>query len=93
MVWTFIGAIAAILTSLSFIPQIARALRTKSVKDVSLVTVYQLSLGVTLWIIYGFYRRDPIIICANSISLITLIILIYLYFNYSLPQKQEKGAK
>jgi MtN3 and saliva related transmembrane protein len=86
MIWTIIGAIAATLTSLSFIPQIARSLRTKSVRDVSLVTLYQLSLGVTLWIVYGVYRNDPIIIFANSVALITLVILIYLYFKY-------KGAK
>ena len=82
MLWTIIGVIAATLTSLSFIPQIARSLRTKSVKDVSPVTLYQLSSGVTLWIIYGAYRRDPIIICANALSLVTLVVLIYLYFKY-----------
>ena len=82
MIWTIIGALAATLTSLSFIPQIARALRTKSVKDVSLITLNQFALGVALWIVYGVHRSDPIIICANVISLITLVILIYLYFKY-----------
>ena len=82
MFWTFIGAIAATLTMLSFIPQIARSLMTKSVKDVSLVTLFQLSLGVLLWIVYGSYRKDPIIIGANSVTLATLIILIWMYFKF-----------
>jgi len=81
--WTIIGLTAATLTMLSFIPQIVRSLRTKSVKDVSPITLFQLSLGVFLWIIYGVYRRDPIIIGANTITLITLGILIFLYFKYS----------
>lgn len=82
MFWTIIGSSAAILTMFSFIPQIIKALKTKSVKDVSLVTLVQLSLGVLLWIAYGFYLKDPIIITANSITLATLIILLCLYFNY-----------
>jgi MtN3 and saliva related transmembrane protein len=82
MVWRIIGSIAAILTMLSFVPQITKSLRTKSVKDVSLFTLIQLSCGVALWIIYGIYRKDPIIICANLVSLITLLILIAMYFAY-----------
>ena len=82
MLWTIIGATAATLTMFSFIPQIARSLRTKSVKDVSPVTLFQLSAGVFLWMIYGIARRDLIIIGANLITLISLTILIFLYFKY-----------
>jgi len=52
------------------------------VKDVSPVTLFQLSTGVLLWMIYGLYRQDPIIIIANAITLISLSILIFLYFKY-----------
>jgi len=82
MIWNFIGAAAATLTMFSFVPQIFRSLRTKSVKDVSPVTLFQLSTGVLLWMIYGLYRRDPIIIIANAVTLVTLSILIFLYFKY-----------
>lgn len=82
MLWSMIGAIAATLTMFSFIPQIARSLRTKSVKDVSPVTLFQLSIGVLLWMIYGIYRKDPIIILANAVTLISLSVLIFLYFKY-----------
>jgi MtN3 and saliva related transmembrane protein len=82
MIWTVIGALAAILTMFSFVPQIARSLRTKSVKDVSPVTLFQLAAGVTLWAIYGIAQRDPIIILANVFTLVTLSILIFLYFHY-----------
>ena len=82
MIWTIVGSIAATLTMLSFVPQIIKSLRTKSVKDVSPVTLFQLSLGVTLWIVYGVSRKDPIIIGANVVSLVTLVILIFMYFKY-----------
>ncbi|MFA7294997.1 MAG: SemiSWEET family transporter [Candidatus Omnitrophota bacterium] len=82
MLWTTIGAMAATLTMFSFVPQISRSLRTRSVKDVSPVTLFQLSAGVFLWMIYGIARRDPIIIGANLITFISLGILIFLYFKY-----------
>jgi len=82
MLWTLIGATAATLTMFSFIPQIARCLRTKSVKDVSPVTLFQLAAGVSLWMIYGIARQDPIIIFANGVTLISLSVLIFLYFKY-----------
>ncbi|MCX5707065.1 MAG: SemiSWEET transporter [Candidatus Omnitrophica bacterium] len=82
MLWTMIGAFAATLTMFSFIPQIARSLRTKSVKDVSPVTLFQLSAGVFLWLVYGISRQDQIIIVANAVTLVTLAVLIFLYFKY-----------
>jgi MtN3 and saliva related transmembrane protein len=82
MLWSIIGSSAAILTMFSFIPQIIKVIKTKSAKDVSLVTLFQLSLGVSLWIVYGIYLKDIIIITANSVTLTTLIILLVLYFNY-----------
>jgi len=82
MLWTVIGFIAATLTMFSFIPQIIKALQTRSVKDMSLVTLFQLSLGVLLWIVYGIHLKSPVIIMANSVTLITLVILLCFYFNY-----------
>jgi len=93
MIWTIIGALAAILTMFSFVPQIFRCLRTKSVKDVSPITLFQLSSGVLLWMIYGIARRDPIIIIANATTLITLSVLIFLYFQYGLPPRQAGRLK
>jgi MtN3 and saliva related transmembrane protein len=88
MIWTIIGSIAATLTMFSFVPQIVKSLRTKSVRDVSSITLFQFSLGVFFWVIYGIYRKDPIIICANLVSLLTLVILIFMYFKYG---KAGKG--
>lgn len=93
MFWTFIGATAATLTMLAFIPQIALSLRTKSVKDVSPLTLFQLLFGVILWIIYGIHLKDPIIIGANTITLISLVVLLFLYFKYGLPNRKAERMK
>lgn len=83
MFWIITGSAAAALTTFSFIPQIIKVYKHKSAKDVSLTTLIQLASGVFLWIIYGIYLKDPIIISANSITLISLMILLYLWFYYT----------
>jgi len=82
MMWLLIGFSAAGLTMFAFIPQIIKILKTKSVKDMSLVTLFQLSVGVSLWIAYGIHLNDRIIIIANSITLFSLVVLLLLYFCY-----------
>jgi len=67
----------------AFLPQIVKVLRTKSAKDVSIVTLIQLSLGVSLWIIYGIYLRDAIIISANGVTLLSMLILLRLYWRFT----------
>ena len=82
MIYKIIGLVAATLTMFSFVPQIIKVIKTKSAHDVSIITLIQLSLGVTLWIIYGLYLRDFIIVFANSVTLITLLIILTLYHRY-----------
>ncbi len=82
MLWTVIGASAAILTTFSFVPQIIRALKTKSVKDVSVITILQLALGVALWVIYGLHLRNAIIVIANSVTFATLVILLAICYKF-----------
>lgn len=85
--WMILGFSAACLTMFAFIPQIIKAFKSKSVKDVSLVTLFQLSLGVLLWIAYGIHLKDIIIITANTFTLLSLIILLFLYFSYGVMRK------
>jgi len=82
MLWLVVGSLAAILTMFSFLPQVARSLKTRSVSDLSPVMLLQLSIGVSLWIVYGVYLRDTIIIIANAVTLICLSLLLFLYFKF-----------
>jgi len=82
MFWKAIGITAASLTMFGFIPQIIKIYKTKSAKDISLVALLQFTLGIFLWILYGIYLKDAIIIVANSVSLSTLFIALILYYKY-----------
>ena len=77
--WKIIGFTAAFLTMFGFGPQIIKMHKTNSVENISLLTLIQFSVGVLLWIIYGVYLRDIVIISANIVSFATLIAAIFLY--------------
>jgi len=84
MFWSIIGIGAAILTTFSFVPQIVKVSRTKSVKDISPLTLLQFSVGVSLWIAYGLHLKNAIIVIANAVTLMTVIVLLTLYFRYNM---------
>jgi len=84
---TAVGVAAALCTSLGFIPQVKKMWVRKSVGDVSEVTFYQIGVGVVLWIIYGTARRDPVIIWANVVTLVTLVAGLVLFYRY-----REEGS-
>jgi MtN3 and saliva related transmembrane protein len=80
--WYAVGAVAALLTTFGFVPQLIKMRQTRSVKDVSLVTLLQFCLGVCIWAVYGVHQRDIVIIAANFVSFVILIFAIILYFYY-----------
>ena len=92
MVWFLIGSAAALFTSFGFAPQLLKMRRTKSVRDVSLLTFLQFSLGISLWVVYGLHLKDPIIVAANLVSLSLVLMGIGLYFRYN-RRRDQKGAK
>lgn len=72
-----IGLIAAALTTSSFIPQVYKVWKEKSVKDISLVMYTVLFIGVVLWLYYGIEIGSLSIVSANAVTLIlTLSIII-----------------
>ena len=54
MDWLLVlGLVAAVFTTSAGIPQLIKAIKTKSTKDLSLGMFIILSIGVLLWLIYG----------------------------------------
>jgi MtN3 and saliva related transmembrane protein len=67
-----LGLIAGALTSTGFVPQLLKAVKTKSTKDISLPMLIILLAGVTLWLIYGFIKQDIPLIAANTVTIVTV---------------------
>jgi MtN3 and saliva related transmembrane protein len=64
----WIGACAALLTSLSYIPQVQKAWPRGSTSDLSLKMLVALTTGLVLWIGYGLLRGDWVIVAANGVG-------------------------
>jgi MtN3 and saliva related transmembrane protein len=65
---TMLGFVAAALTSLSYIPQLRKALPRGATDDLSLKMLVALFAGLSLWCIYGFVKGDIVIIVANFVG-------------------------
>jgi MtN3 and saliva related transmembrane protein len=78
-----IGIAATILTRYSSIPQIVKGIKTRKMDDVSFSLILFLTIGLALWVVYGIYLGDLIIIWANAIGVGSNVILIGLKVKYS----------
>jgi MtN3 and saliva related transmembrane protein len=76
MLITTIGLLAAALTSLSYIPQVKKALSAGSTNDLSSKTLAVLATGLALWIGYGVLKSDYVIVVANAIGFALVATLI-----------------
>lgn len=61
-----LGLVATCLTTSSFVPQVWRTWKTKDVSGISLPTYVIITLGLALWLVYGWLRGDLPLIVANS---------------------------
>lgn len=64
-----VGYLAAILTTLSFVPQAWHTFRTRDVSGISLGMYSAFAAGVALWLVYGLLLRAWPIVVANGITL------------------------
>jgi MtN3 and saliva related transmembrane protein len=75
---TLMGLAAGTLTTISLLPQVIKAWKSKSTKDISIGMYTALSVGLLLWIFYGFAINSMPIIITNVISLILTILVLLL---------------
>jgi MtN3 and saliva related transmembrane protein len=78
-----LGLLAGTFTTISFLPQVIKIWRTKSVKDISLAMFSIFSIGVFLWLIYGLFIDSLPVILANSVTLVLASTILVFKFKYS----------
>lgn len=66
-----LGYLAASLTTLSFIPQAIKTLRTGDTSAISLRMYALFTSGIALWGLYGLLTGDGPLIVANAITLVS----------------------
>ena len=76
------GLLGSALSSITFIPQVLRTWKTKSVEDLSLSMVIIVFFSTVIWLVYGFGKHLlPVIIC-NAVICLLSFVLIYFKLSY-----------
>jgi MtN3 and saliva related transmembrane protein len=84
-----VGALAGILTTIAFIPQVVKTWRSRSAEDISLFMFLLFSTGVALWLVYGIAIASVPVIAANAITLILALSILVLKVRYMWLQRRR----
>lgn len=68
MTGEWVGFVAAALTTLSFIPQAVRTIRTKETHGISLGMYVMFTVGIAFWLAYGIVLMSWPMILSNIIT-------------------------
>ena len=80
-----IGHVASAISSITFMPQVYQAWKTKSVGDLNLAMMVIVFVSTTVWLVYGVGKGLwPVIICNGIICLFSLLLI---YFKFSFSKK------
>ena len=66
----YIGMVAAVLTTISFVPQVLKLWKTHRGEDISTAMFLIFSVGTALWFIYGLMIHSFPVVAANLITLL-----------------------
>ena len=77
-----IGSIAAILTTVSFVPQAWHSFKTRDVSGISLSMYSVFTLGVALWLLYGVLLQSWPLMIANSITLVLAVAILVMKLRF-----------
>ncbi|HUR12782.1 MAG TPA: SemiSWEET family transporter [Flavitalea sp.] len=73
----YVGLFGALLSALTFVPQVYKAWQSRSVGDLSIWMILILLGNVSTWLFYGIVKNDMAIIIANSIILFLSLLMLY----------------
>lgn len=77
-----VGYGAAILTTLSFVPQAWLTFRTRDVRGISLGMYSVFTVGVALWLLYGWMLGAWPIVIANAVTLALASVILTMKVRY-----------
>ena len=82
MVFEFLGVTGSLIICGSVIPQVMKTYRTKSARDLSNTYLMTLMTGIILLTVYSIYIRDLVFIFGNTLSMLSVGILMLLWRRY-----------
>ncbi|MEQ1513438.1 MAG: SemiSWEET transporter [Lysobacteraceae bacterium] len=62
------GYLAAVMTTLAFVPQAIKTIRTKDTRSISLGMYVVFTAGIAMWLVYGIALNSMPMILANIVT-------------------------
>ena len=64
----WVGYLAAAMTTLSFVPQALKTIRTRDTRSISLGMYVVFTAGIAMWLVYGIALKSMPMILANIVT-------------------------
>jgi MtN3 and saliva related transmembrane protein len=77
-----LGMVAGTMSAIVFLPQVIKTYRSKSAKDISILTFSFATISVILWLVYGIIIMNGPVIYTNSSVLLLSLIMLYFKLKY-----------
>ncbi len=77
-----LGLLAATLTTVAYVPQLLKVIKTRSTHDISLAMYIVVCTGVLLWLIYGILIHNTPIIVANAVTFVIACAVLVMKIRY-----------
>ena len=74
--------IATFLFIVSYVPQMVKGYRTKSMKDISMLFLIIISVGIFVWSVYAIVNKDLVFFIGNTSIFVASVALIGMKIYY-----------
>lgn len=78
-----LGLIGGSLSCITFVPQIFKTWKSKSVKDISVNMFIIVLLSTVVWIAYGVIKDSISIILTNILVFLTAVVMLFMKWKFS----------
>ena len=77
-----VGSLAAVCTTLCWLPQAVKIIRERRTEGISLVTQSVFTIGTALWAVYGLLLNNRPVLFANLVTLAFALTILILKLRY-----------
>jgi MtN3 and saliva related transmembrane protein len=78
-----LGLVAGTLSCITFVPQIFKTWKSKSVKDISVMSFMIVVISTLIWLAYGIIKELPSVILTNVVVCLSAMIMLLLKWKYA----------
>lgn len=78
-----LGLIGGSLSCITFVPQIFKTYKSRSVEDISVSTFLIVLTSTIVWIFYGVFKDSISVILTNIVVFFTAVIMLWMKWKFS----------